>query len=97
MSFASPLSVPLSKWWWDEVGGDAPAVGLGPFLGAKGAIMFDLVKLNESLKAGTDRVCRILGRDNLRKVEQNGWKGFTKKDTDADSGDSETELRETGR
>ena len=64
------------------------------FSGAKGAIMFDLGKLNESLKAGTDRVCRILGRDNLRKVEQNGWKGFTQKDTDADSRDCEKQLRD---
>ncbi len=55
--------------------------------------MFDLNKLNENLKAGTDRIGRILGKETLKKVKQNAWKGFAKENSDEDSGDCPSELR----
>ena len=55
--------------------------------------MFDLTKLEDSLKAGTDRVCRILGKKNLDKVRKDAWKSFAEKNKGKDSGDSTPELR----
>ena len=56
--------------------------------------MFDLKKLNENLKAGTDRVGRMLGKSTVQELKNNAFKKTTKeKDSDADSRDSKTELR----
>ncbi len=55
--------------------------------------MFDLKKLNESLKAGNDRIGRILGKETLEKVKENAWKSIAKKDSDANQGDSKEQLR----
>jgi len=57
--------------------------------------MFDLSKLNRSLKSGTDRMVRILGKETLKKVEQNAWKTLKSKTADEGTGDSETKLRQT--
>ena len=55
--------------------------------------MFDLSKLNENLRAGSDRIGRILGKETLEKVKENAWKGLAKKDSDANQGDSKEQLR----
>ncbi len=55
--------------------------------------MFDLSKLNENLRAGSDRIGRILGKETLEKVKENAWKSLAKKDSDADQGDSKEQLR----
>ncbi len=57
--------------------------------------MFDLSRLEESLKAGTDRVCRILGKKNLDEVRKNAWKGFAEEDSNEGSRDCTPELRDT--
>jgi len=81
--------VPLSEWWWDGTGGDAPAAGPCPFHWSTGAVMFDLSKLNESLRAGSDRIGRILGKENLEKVKKNAWKSLAAENTNENQGDSE--------
>ncbi len=67
------------------------------FLGAKGAVMFDLSKLNESIKAGTDRIGRILGKDTLEKVKENAWKAVAKENANENPRDRKGQLRETER
>jgi hypothetical protein len=59
--------------------------------------MFDLNKLNENLRAGSDRVSRILGKETLEKVKKHAWKTFAAKHSDENQGDREAELRETER
>lgn len=51
--------------------------------------MFDLSKLNESLRAGSDRIGRILGKENLEKVKKNAWKSLAAENTNENQGDSE--------
>ena len=57
--------------------------------------MFDLSKLNENLRAGSDRIGRILGEKTLEKVRKHAWKTLAKKDSNEDQGDCETELRDS--
>ena len=58
--------------------------------------MFDLEKLNENLKAGTDRVGRMLGKSTVQELRNNAFKkNIEKKDSDENPGDSQTELRST--
>lgn len=59
--------------------------------------MFDLSKFNESLKAGTDRVSRILGKTITEKVQKNAWKTIAEKHSHADQGDCQSELRQAVR
>lgn len=58
-----------------------------------GAVMFDLTKINEVLGKGHDRVRRILGKENTKKVVKNGWQAYQQKKKDAGQGDSEAKLR----
>ncbi len=78
------------------VSGDAPVAGPVLFWSI-GAVMFDLSKLNENLRAGSDRIGRILGKKTLEKVKKHAWKTLAKKDSDEDQGNCKAELRDSGR
>ena len=78
------------------VSGDAPVVGPVLFWSI-GAVMFDLSKLNENLRAGSDRIGRILGKKTLEKVKKHAWKSLASKDTDANQGNSQKQLRDPVR
>lgn len=59
--------------------------------------MFDLTKINEVLGKGHDRVRRILGKENTKKVVENGWQAYQQKKTDEDQGNRKVELRSPKR
>lgn len=56
--------------------------------------MFDLSKLNENLRAGSDRIGRILGKETLEKVKKHAWQNLAKKNSDENQGDSKEQLRD---
>ena len=56
--------------------------------------MFDLSKLNESLKAGTDRVSKILGKTITEKVRKDAWETIEKEDPRENQGDCKGKLRQ---
>jgi len=56
--------------------------------------MFDLTKINEVLGKGHDRVRRILGKENTKKVVKNGWQAYQQKKKDEGSRDCEKQLRD---
>ena len=55
--------------------------------------MFDLTKINEVLNRGNDRVRRILGKENTKKVEAHGWKTYQQEASDEGERDRKIKLR----
>ena len=95
---ATPPSVPLSEWWWGRVTGFAPSQWPESFSREqKGAVMFDLTKINEVLNRGNDRVRRILGKENTKKVEANGWQAYQQKASDESKRDRKVKLHSPDR